>query len=116
MKLDLLMDDMDSIKESIHSIFSLTKDSKIPMGLKKVMKETFKCAICMATPCRPPLIVTKCCKRLLGCESCANTWFCGEEAPSKSCPLCKAERAYTETMLLRGFDDLLKELSKVDLE
>ena len=64
-------------------------------------------------PVRPPVIVTKCCKVVLGCDSCVNDWFSGPDALTKSCPSCRAERGYNETMLLRGLDEFLTEIRKV---
>lgn len=77
--------------------------------------DTMKCTICMAVPIKPPIIITKCCKNMLGCEACVNTWFSGPDALTKPCPLCKSERGYNETMVLRGLDAFLTEISKLDL-
>ncbi len=100
---------------SVDAIFTLTKDSKIPLGLQRVLMDTIKCTICMAVPIRPPIIITKCCKNMLGCETCTNKWFSGPDALIKPCPLCNCERGYNETMVLRGFDNFLNEISKLRL-
>lgn len=42
-----------------------------------------------------------------------NDWFSGPDALTKSCPSCRAERGYNETMLLRGLDEFLTEIRKV---
>ena len=59
------------------------------------------------------MIVSKCCKTILGCESCVNRWFSGNDALTKDCPLCRSERGYTETMLVRGLDGFLQEILSV---
>ena len=82
--------------------------STIKLGRKQVL--TFKCHICHSTPMSHPIIFTQCCKTILGCEVCVGAWFGGEEGRSKSCPLCRAERAYSETCRLHGLDDLVSQL------
>ena len=106
-KLDIVLDTMDAIKETLSDVMSLTKDTRIPVGLKRLMRDAFKCNICHTVPVRPPVIVTKCCKKILGCEPCVNHWYSGDEALTKTCPACRADRGYNETMLLRGLDEFL---------
>ena len=53
-----------------------------------------------------PVIFARCCKSILGCEACVDTWFGGGQG-SKTCPLCRAERAYTETCRLNELDNFL---------
>ena len=57
--------------------------------------------------------MSKCCKSVIGCERCVNAWYTGPEALTKTCPACRAERGYSETMLLRGLDSFLLEIKKV---
>ena len=82
------------------------------MGLKRILRETLKCHICHTVPFNPPVIVTKCCKTILGCESCINSWYSGEDALTKTCPSCRAATSYNETMLLCGLDDFLIQVRK----
>jgi len=44
---------------------------------------------------------------------CANSWYSGPEAMMKTCPLCRAERGFTETMILNGLHDFLNTLSEI---
>ena len=106
-KLDSLLDSIDSVKETLGDVMALSKDTPIPLGLKRLLRDTFRCIICRTVPVQPPVIVTKCCKKILGCETCVNHWYSGDEALTKTCPACRAERGYNETMLLRGLDDFL---------
>ena len=48
-------------------------------------------------------------KTILGC---LNSWYSGQEALTKTCPSCRAERGYNETMLLLGLNDFLTEIRK----
>ena len=36
-----------------------------------------------------------------------NHWYSGDEALTKTCPACRADRGYNETMLLQGLDQFL---------
>ena len=51
------------------------------------------------------LLSLQSCKKILGCELCVNHWYSGDEALTKSCPACHADRGYNETILLRGLDE-----------
>jgi hypothetical protein len=105
---------IEGMKSSIEDIFAISKDSKIPYGLLQVIKETFKCSICHCIPIKPPLIVTKCCKYIiLGCDECTKNWYKGEDALTKQCPRCKAERGFSDVMVLRGIDDFLQKIDKL---
>ena len=106
-KLAVVLEELGSIKESVEEAMSLTKYTKIPLGLKRIMRDTFKCQICYNVPIVPPVIVTKCCKTILGCSACANSWYSGEEALTKTCPSCRVERGYNETMILQGLETFL---------
>ena len=112
-KLDLLLNEVGNIRETLDDMMTLTEDTRVPMGLKRILRDTFKCHICHSVPIKPPVIVTKCCKKILGCESCINTWYSGLDALVKTCPACRAERGYNETMLLRGLDEFLKQIGRV---
>ena len=76
-KLDILLENVDNIKDTLGDVMSLTKDTQIPLGLKRLLRDTFQCYICRAIPIRPPVIMTTCCKKILGCEPCVNSWYTG---------------------------------------
>lgn len=59
------------------------------------------------------MIIAKCCKSIIGCEQCINEWYGGEDALSKTCPLCRADRDFTETMRLNGMDGFIKSVSEL---
>ena len=97
---DAILSGISDIKSSIADMTSITKSTRILLGLYKITRDTFKCSICHVVPARPPIIIAKCCKTILGCEQCINEWFSGPDALTKSCPSCRADRGYNETMLL----------------
>ena len=100
-KLDGLMHEVENIKYSMKDIVSLSKNTPIPVALRRILRDTFKCSICHSVLIRPPVIVTKCCKTILGCEVCVNSWFSGPDALTKCYPSCCADRGYNDTMLLQ---------------
>ena len=106
-KQDELMMEVKAIRHDLSAVLSLSKDMKLPPDLYRQLTDTFKCHICQSTPISPPVMFTRCCKSILGCEVCVDSWFGGENGRSKSCPLCRAERAYSETCRLHGLDDFL---------
>ncbi len=110
-KLNCILSELSSLRESVEKVFSLTPNMKIPVGLQTILYETFKCAICQSTPIQPPIIFAKCCKSILGCERCVDTWYEGSSGQSRSCPKCRAERAFVETCRLNGMDDFLKTIA-----
>ena len=112
-KVDLLLSEVASLRDSVSKMMTLSADSQIPLGLKRIIHNTFKRHICHVAPIRPPVIFSKCCKTVLGCESCLNTRYSGPDALVKTCPVCRAERGYNETMLVRGLDEFLIEIGKV---
>ena len=112
-ELESIMEDVKSIHRDLQSVLKLTPNSKVPLGLKQVLLDTFRCNICIATPMVPPIIYTRCCKRILGCQSCVDTWYSGEEGMRKKCPICRSERAYADTTQLKGLDDFLLTIAPI---
>ena len=111
--LEAIGQDVSAIRETITEMMTLTADCSMPLGLKRVVNDTFKCYICHVIPVKPPIIVTKCCKNMLGCQECVNTWYSGPDAMLKTCPICRAERGCNETMVLRGLTEFLENIRKI---
>ena len=93
---------MAAIKASSDTILQLTKDSKIPLGLKHFLADAFNCHMCSTC-----IVLAKCCKTILDCEACANLWYSGLDALEKTCPRCRAMRGFCETMVVLGLDELV---------
>ena len=112
-KVEEIKEDVDSMKDAIQEILHLNNKAKLPIGLQRILRDAFRCKICLKVPITPPIIMSKCYKTVIGCEGCVNTWYSGPEALIKTCPFCRAERGYSETMLLRGMDSFLAEVGAV---
>ena len=110
-QLDQLTLEMKGIRKDISSVLTLSKGMKLPPGLHTLLHDTFKCNICQSSPIRPPVMFTRCCKSILGCERCVDSWYSGEDGRSKKCPLCRSERAFTETVRIHGLDDFMNAIA-----
>ena len=97
-KLDALMNELFEVKAT------MTEITKFHLVYWRSWGTHFSAAFCHVSV-KPPVIITKCCKTVLGCSTCVNAWYSGQEALTKSCPNCRAPRGYNETMLLHGLDD-----------
>ena len=102
-----IKDEIQAICQDMQCLFQIDKRMKIPTALYQKLSETFKCNICHRAPIAPPVIFARCCKAIVGCQTCVDTWFMGDEGISKKCPLCGTDRALPDTMRLHGLDDFL---------
>ena len=106
-----IVSEIRDMRKDLQSLFEISKSLKLPLGLHKQLQDAFRCSICCCSPIKPPVIFGRCCKRLLGCQNCVDRWFGGEDGVTRSCSLCRAERAYADTCILKGLDELLTSIS-----
>ena len=106
-KLSNISSELREVKDGIDKIFTVTNNMSVPIGLRSVLYDTFKCSICQSTPMVLPTIFAKCCKSIWGCQSCVDTWYRGGEGQTRTCPRCRSDRAYVETCRINGLDDFL---------
>lgn len=102
-----LVSQLDEMKRMINDILQVNQEVSLPIGLVKLVRDAFMCKICHETPIKPPVIATKCCCTLLGCEACVNRWYNGTDGLSKKCPHCNEPRGYASTYQFKGLDDFL---------
>ena len=112
-KITHISSELREVRSGLDKIFTLTSGMimSIPVGLRKVLYDTFRCSICQATPMVPPVIFAKCCKYILGCQQCVDTWYRGEQGQARSCPRCQSDRVFIETSRLNGLDDFLSAIA-----
>ena len=65
---------LKQVKDSLDKVFTITNGMSVPLGLRIILYDTFKCGICQATPMVLPIIFAKCCKSIIGCQNCVDTW------------------------------------------
>lgn len=108
-KLDFeqVMSQLHEMKGMISDILQVNQEVSLPIGVVKLVRDAFMCKICHETPIKPPVIATKCCSTLLGCEACINRWYNGNDGLSKKCPHCNEPRGYASTYQFKGLDEFL---------
>lgn len=100
-------EDLTEIKSELFQLFKISSSLSVPIALRRLLYDTFRCAICQATPMTPPVIFARCCKTILGCQSCVDSWYRGEDGQQRTWPKCREPRAYVETTKLNGLDEFL---------
>ena len=112
-KLQRIQDDIREVKGELSKVFLLTSTMQVPIALRRLLYDTFRCSICRATPMKPPIIFARCCKTILGCQVCVDTWYRGDEGQQRTCPNCRETRAYVDTCKVNGLDDFLTGISPI---
>ena len=111
-KLSSLEKDLCTIKDAVLDIQGINERSPLPIGLRRLLRDSFMCKICHSS-LSPPIIMSRCCKTIIGCESCVNNWFQGPDPLTKPCPWCTEDRGYNQTLSLKGLDSFLVEIKKI---
>ena len=111
--LEVLTEDVQDMKKDLKSVLTLTPESVVHLGLRRILIDTFRCCICMDAPIKPPVTYMRCGKRTFGCQVCIDTWFSGEAGMSNKCPICRSEQAYVETSIIKGLDDFFTAMSTI---
>ncbi len=110
--LDGIRHEIGALQGKMDKLFTITKDMPIPAGLKLLLHDALKWKICHATPVKPPIIFAKCCKSILGCQACVDSWYV-DGGMTKTCPACRSARGLSETMIMLGLDDLVEGLRDI---
>ena len=112
-EIEIVRSDIAEIKSLVTDILQINQILPLPLGVIKMIKDAFMCKICHETPMKPPIIATKCCSSLLGCEVCVNTWYDGAQGLTKKCPHCNEARGYAFTHQFKGLDDFLSGIGQL---
>ena len=80
------MDDVGELKNAISDMLTLSKDARIPLGLHRLLRDALKYKYHLLVPVTPPIIISRYCKTVVGCEKCVNEWYSGPDALIKTCP------------------------------
>ena len=103
--MEFLVEEVSEVREDIGKIRELAFRHKFFLSFIQSFEEAFRCSICHVTPAKLPLIACQACSTLVGCESCANTWY--GNGFNKKCPKCNTPRGLSKTFILKGFDNLV---------
>ena len=104
--LSSIREDIKLIRQDIQQIYKVDRHTKLPVALYHQLHNTFKCRICHNAPIVPNVIFARCCKSIVGCQSCTDQWY-REDGMNKPCPLCGTPRALPDTMRIHGLDEFL---------
>ena len=109
----IIVNEIKGIRSDLNFITKLKQEDKVPVALKKLLHDAFTCHICQSTPMTPPLIFARCCKRVIGCQVCVDTWYRGDVGMTKRCPICRHDRGYSETFIIRGMDEFMNGIKPI---
>ena len=71
------------------------------LGFLEQLAQAFQCVICKSISKTP--VIFPCCQRIIGCETCVNTWLTANER----CPFCSTSTSVSKRFCIKGFDDAL---------
>ena len=111
--LALTLETVQETKRALEELTEVNSLTTLPLSVLSLVKDAFKCKVCLKVPIFPPVIATRCCNTLLGCKECINSWYSGDDALDKNCPHCREPRGYAQTFQLKGIDDFLTGFSKI---
>ncbi|XP_013784581.1 uncharacterized protein LOC106468688 [Limulus polyphemus] len=80
-------------------------EHKAPQDLSSLIKDTFECRICLRSPMSPPAAFQSCCQIILGCMTCAQSFY--GENKEKCCPHCQKKSGRSNLLQVKGLDDFL---------
>jgi len=78
-------------------------DESTPRAAKRLKKE-INDGLHLVVSVRPPLVISRCCKSIIGCEQCVQQLVEGS-----NCPLCRCSEF--EVIKLNGFDGLISAMA-----
>lgn len=91
------------LQAKVTRVLDVSNRMPLPLRFHSLLNQAFKCSVCLLN-ITPPVIVRKCCKRIIGCQVCTDRWYGGEDRMMKRCPLCHEEKGYVDTMILLGVE------------
>ena len=98
--------EFQQLQKEIDTVLTITKSMRFSPGLYLALSNSFSCSIYLDI--HPPVIFARCCKNLLGCESCVDICYSGENGSLKTCPICRSERDFPETCQVNRLGDFLE--------
>ena len=105
-------DQLDEIEREVAKMLEINNFS-LPDSMSSIIKDTFRCCICNCSPIVPPAIYARCCKRMVGCQSCIDELYKGDQDMEKTCPLCRGSQGLGNTMKILGLDEFLITIDKL---
>ena len=92
--------ELKEMKEELTKVKTIILQTAVPNSIQQHHRGVIRCCICQTVPIRPPIIVSRCCMSVIGCEQCVQQFI--EFRGNPTCPLCRDTSFLT--MRLLGFD------------
>lgn len=108
-----LYDQVHAIELKVVKMLEVPPRFSFPANITSIIEDTFRCSICRISPIVPPVIYTRCCKQLVGCQSCVDEWYRDDHSMEKICPLCRESNGLGNTMVVLGMDGFLTMLDQI---
>ena len=67
--------DIKLVCQDIQQMYKIDRHTKLPVALYHQLHNTFKCRICHNAPIVPNVTFARCCKSIVGCQSCTDQWY-----------------------------------------
>ena len=64
-------------------------------------------------PMKPPPIFARCYKSILGCQSCVDSWYRGDDGQQRTCPKYREPGAYVKMTKVNGLDNFLISVARL---
>ena len=93
----VILEKLNGIEEQLQKNTKLNK-------LEALLRNTFKCCICLNVMSAGGVDYASCCDRLVACTPCADRWY----EDNSTCPHCKNEDGQSYRKRPRGFESLLE--------
>jgi len=93
--------ELKEAKEELARVTTILQTA-IPNSIQQHLRGVIRCCICQTVPIRPPIIVSRCCMSVIGCEQCIQQLI--ESRDNPAFPLCREASFSTMTIRLLGFD------------
>ena len=103
---------LTNIEQQVNKILDVSTKLNFPIGYASLLSESFLCKICCSIIV-PPAIFGRCCRTIIGCQSCVDRWYRGDGGLEKKCPLCRGDRGFADTCKVSGLDDFLLATDKM---
>ena len=109
-----LISEVSGVKSEMMKLHKLAFRHHFSVSFLAALDDAFSCSICKRVPPKKPLIGCRDCNSLIGCQRCTNRWFGGPTGLDKTCPKCRCERGLSKTFVMRGFDELVDQISEMN--
>ena len=111
-QLEGIKTNMQSMLEHVIELTTVNERMHVPLPLQITIND-LECIIYKDCPPTPPIMVSSCCKAIIGCKPCVVRWYGSQDVLERNCPRCSTRGAIASTFQLTGLDNLLTAVADV---